>query len=47
MNPYARITVTCSVCKKTEENRYITLVKEGWIINGIKTKCKECAKKEK
>ena len=43
MNPFARITVTCGMCGKTEENLYKTLVKEGWKINGTQTKCKECS----
>lgn len=44
MNPFARITVTCCICGKIEENIYKVLVKEGWKINGINTKCKECSK---
>lgn len=47
MNPFARITVTCCVCNKKEENLYKVLIREGWHINGSQTKCKECKKEEK
>ena len=46
MNPFAKITVKCYVCGKTETNYYKVIVKEGWRLNGDRTKCKECAKKK-
>lgn len=44
MNPYLRITVKCCVCGKEETDLYKVLVREGWRINGARTKCRDCAR---
>lgn len=44
MNPYLRITVKCCVCGKEETDLYKVLIREGWRINGTRTKCRDCAR---